>query len=261
MKPFTFTPIIILSIVIISACVPSETMIATAIAKTQNANESLTPAMTSTSTATMTPTVTLTSTPTITLTPDIRVFNIDPQKLLMDVKDLPEEDKYFLPSGWMKPLRNAEIVSTWTVAKGQEYLQTTGRVDGWYTYYKRGVNTVVAPEEVYDNVVIFKTAQGARLVIESNSSCKDRETNYQVVEAAPIFGDQSITCSHHKMTSGGINRVWYRIEFRRRNVWHGIHGFGWEQDVKPEFVEAMARAILVKLDSQPLSEKVTFQPN
>jgi hypothetical protein len=62
------------------------------------------------------------------------------------------------------------------------------------------------------------------------------------------------------MQPSGRNRVWYRIEFIRRNVFHAVYGWGWETEVTPEFVQAVAMTLLEKVEEAPLSDEVTFRP-
>ena len=277
MKNLFFLVIVTLMIISCSKA-PSDSAIQTAIAKTRDVEvDSMTKTVNPTATYTIAPSLTLTSTPspsatpmptntptltvTPTVTPDIRVIDVDPKEFLLTRQDLPSEAKYYLPnSNWISPHRNSEVVSGWGVDEGRKYLAETGRIDGWWVYYLRGTVTVIAPEEVYDNVVIYKTVEGALLVITKYSSCSDRDTGYIELETAPKIGDYSKTCVSTEMQSSGENRVWYRIEFVYRNYYHDIVGYGWENDVEPKFVESIALVLLKKLQNAPLSEEVKYSP-
>lgn len=265
----------------LSACSPSESVIATAIAQTQTAQPvslpsstaSHTPSPTNTTQPTDTPTLTFTPLPTLTFTatatltptPDLRVIDTDPKLLLMTVEDLPSEGKYFLPnSQWISPHRNSEVVSGWGIEEGRKYLEETGRVDGWWVYYKRGTKTVNLPDEVSDNVVLYKTAAGARLLIDKYSDCRDpkniRDYGYVELQDAPQVGDASIWCQWKEMQPNGKYLVKIFLEFTYKNVFHGIDGFGWENEVLPETLEEIANNLLAKLEVAPLSDRVTFTP-
>lgn len=236
----------------------SETVIPTA---SNTVTSSPEPTSTQVPTMTSTPTSSPTASFTPSSTPDKRVFNIDPRILLIDKDDLPSDARYYLPaSNWISPHRNSEIVTSWGAEKGKEYLSKTGRIDGWWAAYKRGSSTVIAPEEIYDNAVLYETSKGARLTIEEYSNCLDPETGYTEIETDIVIGDTTIACINREMQSNGKNRVWLRVEFVYRNVFHGIIGWGWESEVSLDYVMGVASAALSKLESQPLSDEVTYQP-
>jgi hypothetical protein len=176
-------------------------------------------------------------------------------------EDLPPEAKYFLPnSDWISPHRNSEVVSGWGVEEGRRYLEQTGRIDGWWVSFVRGTSTVNAPEEIYNNVVLYKTADGAKLVLEEFSSCEDPDNEYTLVDPAPLIGDATKACIHKEMQSSGENRVTYRIEFLTRNVFHAVVGWGWEREVDGDYVADVARVLLAKAEQAPLATEVTFTP-
>lgn len=256
-------PLMVLLVICIflPACSPSESDISTAIAMTQLAMPSDTPSPIPPPTSTSTPAHTETPTPTPTSTPDLRVINVDPRKLLLEKGDLPSEGKYYLPnSSWISPHRNSEIISGWGVEEGREYLEKTGRVDGWWAAYARGTRAVLAPEEIYDNVVLYRTHEGALLIISEFSQCRDPENGFTLIEEDLNIGDATNVCIDIEMQPSGKNRVWYRIEFLYRNIFHAVIGWGWEEEVTLEFVEGIARVLLSKLEAAPLSDKVTFEP-
>lgn len=245
---------------LLSACGASENTVATAIALTQNAAPTSTP-VPSTATLPPAPSDTPEPAPTATSTPDTRVVDTDPKNLLLEREDLPTEAKYYLPhSSWITPHRNSEIISTWGAEWGREYLDSTGRIDGWLIYLARGTSTVIAPEQVFDNVMLFKTPEGARLFLDEYATCKDPEGEYQIVNTDFIVGDGTNVCTWKEMQSSGKNRVEYRIEFTRRNVAHAVTGWGWEADVKPEYVQQIALALLEEIDQAPLASEVSFRP-
>ncbi len=86
------------------------------------------------------------------------------------------------------------------------------------------------------------------------------KSDFRLVESDLLIGDATNVCSFREMQSSGEARVWYRIEFSYRNVYHAVNGWGWEKDVRPEFVENVARTLAARLEKLPLSDKVTFSP-
>jgi len=216
--------------------------------------------------ATPPPTDTPTPVPTPSPTPDLRVYDINPRQLLMTKDDLlkdPElkKDRYYLPNQlWIARLTNAKIVSEWTVQKGTEYLAATGRVEGWSVWYNRGTTAVVAPEEIGDNVVLFRTSEGALTLLDRFGNCKSLDTEYTLVESSFKLGDGTNVCQWKEMQSGGENRVVYAIEFVNRNVYHRVAGWGWENEIRPDLIEKVAAILNDNLMALPLSAKETYEP-
>lgn len=214
-----------------------------------------------TAAATFTPLSTATSTTAPSPTPDTRVINIDPYQFLLTRDMLPKEGKYYLPaSDWISPHRNSEVVSGWGVEAGRTYLAKTGRVDGWFVYYERGTIKFLGPEEVYDNVVLYKTSEGAFLVMTEFSTCAKGEAGFVLQETDLQIGDLTNVCILHEMQSSGVNREWYRIEFSYRNYYHTIEIYGWEYEIDPEFAKSVALSLLAELENAPLSSEVNFSP-
>ncbi len=236
-----------------SGCQPSDTAIQTAMAQTQAANP------TSTFTPippTETPTTTPTETPTITPspTPDLRVIQLDPKDFLLQKSDLPLDAKYYLPNEtWISPHHNEEIIGGWGVEEGRAYIAETGRIDGWWVAYKRGADTVIAPEEIYDNVILYKTIAGAQLVITKYGDRRVTEGGYTELINPTIIGDLTRVFTKKEMQSSGEYRVEYLIEVSYRNYVHVVSGWGWEHEVKPEYVENIAGILLARLQAAPLS--------
>lgn len=271
MKHIITASLITVVVLSVSSCNKylSEGDVQTAIARTQGAKQMNTLTLTPSSTDTPVPTSTFTSTPSITpsptitdtttltptLTPDHRIIEIDPIKFLLKSDDLPKEAKYYLPdSSWISPHHNSEIISGWGTEKGREYLDRTGRVDGWWVYYKRGTQTVLSPEEIFHNIIMYKTAEGAKLTIKEYSKALD--SDYKLVDRELDFGDISQAMLLKEMQPNGKYRVWYRIETAYRNYVSIVVGFGWEEEVTYDYVENIARIVIDKLEVAPLSEPI-----
>jgi hypothetical protein len=269
--------IVLIALTITSCAIGTPTIdpsfVQTAIAQTAEANptvtatqmptETTTPPPTPTENATAKPTDTPTDTPSPT--PDLRVIDADPYTFLLKAEDLPKDANYYLPnSSWISPHRNYEVVGGWGVDEGRAYLAATGRVDGWWGYYERGTRTVIAPEQIGDNPVLFRTTEGAQILITQYGTCvnPNRDTN---VTWAPIqtdlkIGDMTNVCMTREMQSSGENRVTMIVEFTYRNVSHQLSGWGWEDEVTLEYLSAIAQTLLAKLEAMPLTESVTFAP-
>jgi hypothetical protein len=237
--------IIVFCMASLTACVPSAHAVNTA-----------TPFPTNTPSPSATPTATLLPSPT----PDVRVIDIDPRNLLLQKLDLPANGKYYLPGeSWISPLTNSEILSSWTVEDGQAYLAETGQIHGWRTAYRRGTNSVRVPEEVYDNVVIYSNIEGAQIVVTKYGDRDLIEDGYKEIEA-PQIGDVSRAFRKEETNSSGATRVWLRLMFSYRNMYHVVELRGWLADVPMQFAVDVANKLLEGLKQLPLSETVTFTP-
>ena len=98
------------------------------------------------------------------------------------------------------------------------------------------------------------------MVLEEFSGCKDTESGYSPIEVDFTLGDGTRACFDREMQSNGKYRVWYRLEFVYRNVYHAVVGWGWEDEVTIQYVKSVADTLLAKLERQPLSDEVTFAP-
>lgn len=255
--------LLLIALLLVTGCQPSESAIQTAVAQTQAAQPTSTPQPTATQIPTDTPmptaTATITSSPSPT--PDVRLIDIDPRKLLLQKSDLPSEGKYYLPNEtWTSPHRNSEIVSSWGTEKGQAYLAETGRIDGWWISYKRGSSGgVLVPEEVYDNPVLYSSIEGARLVITKYSDRKITEEKYREIDV-PQIGDIARAFTKSEIDSNGRTNAAIYIDFTYRNVLHSINIYGREKEVTLEFAVGIANKLLEGLKLLPLSDTVTFTP-
>jgi hypothetical protein len=113
-----------------------------------------------TSTITPSPTSTLTFTPTATQ--DERVFTGDVKDLLCQKEDLPgARGDYYLPKNMLSPETNNEVIQTYLDSeKGREYVDATGRLDGWSVFY-RAVDSSNTPIFIYCHINQFETIEGA----------------------------------------------------------------------------------------------------
>ena len=242
----------------LAACAPSASAINTAIAQTQEAIPTNIATLIPTFTPEPAATVTLTSNPSPT--PDTRLIDTDPRKLLLEKNELPAEGRYFLPdAGHISPITNTEIVSAWTVAQGQAYLEETGRIDGWEVSYTRGNSDILLPERVYHNVVIYSKIEGAQIVVTKYQDRAITIGNYKEIDA-PQLGDVSRAFMYSETNSGGETRVNIQYAFSYRNIFHVVDLYGWDKEVSLEFAMSIANTLLESLQTLPLSDSVTFKP-
>lgn len=260
MKKLILVSLVGLVLLTALGCAPSESAVQTALAETQAALPTETPTLAPTATATQLPTATNTPEPTETptatptATPDTRVITMDSRDFLMSKDDIPPEGKYILPnSAWISVLSNDDIIRSWGREEGLEYLDKTGRIYGWAVYYYRTSKTVRAPEEIWHNVIQYKTAEGAQLTVGEFSTAK-RVPEYKIVEENYPLGDMSVIMIVKTLQDNGEYRITYRIETAYKNYVSIVGAWGWEKEYDLDFVIGLAETMLAKLQSAPLGE-------
>lgn len=216
--------------------------------------ETSTPAPTSTQTPTPTETLTPTPTDAPTATPDLRIILIDAREFLLEKEDLPIESKYYLPgTAWISPHHNEEILTSWGIDEGRAYLEETGRIDGWWVYYKRGSNVIAAPEEIFHNIIQYETALGAQITATKyNLAERAPEEGWVLLDDEVNLGDLSVVMVTKETQSNGKNRVWLRIETAYRNYLSVLQEYGWEEEVRLEYLVEVQRMIVEKLAAAEL---------
>jgi hypothetical protein len=260
---FLLLLILLASSLSLVSCSPSEEAIQVALAQTQTAMATNThtpdptatftpePIFTSTPKPTFTPTPTQTH--TLTPTPDLRVITIDSKDLMLSKDDLPAEAKYYLPnSSWISPHHNYEIVSAWGREEGLAYLEETGRIDGWFVYYKRGTDTIRAPEEIYQNIIQYQSAEGAYITFSKYNNLIRFPDKYKMLNENILIGDSTIVYMWKEMQSNGENRVNYYVESQYRNYLSIVGGWGWEKEFDLDYVIKVAEIAIDKIMAAPL---------
>ena len=247
--------------VLLSGCQPSEVMIQTAMAETQSAmpteTQTIIPTNTQTNTPepTFTPTETATLTPTYTPTPDLRVIELGPEVFYLQKDDLPQDAKYFLPnSTWSSPHRNAEVISGWGRDEGLDYLEKTGRIDGWVIYFARGTMTVRAPEQIFHNIVQYNTGNGPQLSLDIVTPGHD--PRWVVIDDDYDLGDRTMISKLREMQPSGEYKVHYLVETAYRNYQSRVGAWGWEKEFDLEYVINLAEIALNKLMEAPLVDAI-----
>jgi hypothetical protein len=243
--------LVILVCLMLVSCAPTAAQIQKAIEETQVAQT-----QTQASAATNTPTETPIPTATLTPTPDLRIINGDPQDFLIKVIDLPKESNYYLPNNtWTGRDSNNDIVNSWGVADAQAYIAQTGRVDGWWVDYERGSQIQTAPEELWCDVVKYKTTEGAQLSLTNYNDLMVPENKGVLTvanEKFPDLGEQSIAYYKTKTHDSGVVYIDYYIASFYYNFYFECDGYGPKDQVKPEFVDSVMNIILNKLKTAPL---------
>ncbi len=180
-------------------------------------------------------------------TPDLQVLKINAPLLLMNVADLPTEGKYLLPvpSGTGE-VDNDAVLSSWGAEEGGKYISETGRVDGWWIQFNRTSSGTAVPSEVYDSVVLYQTAAGARLSVEKYAG--HGMANYVEVQGTTPIGDGTRAF----ILKNGSN-VDYVLYFSFRNYQHVLEIIGLESEATPAFAQGIAQTLVQRIESPPAS--------
>lgn len=281
---------------LLSACGAQPTVdpsaVHNAIQQTVAANwtATFTPAPTSTFTPTWTPTAppTETATPmptntptlTPTATPDLRLINGDPYDFILTLEDLRSEDGFYLktyrrasPFGYLSnPCHDREDLSylfiigvrTWGNWEGHAELDANGLADSWSVRYDSNRVSEVAPTQIGNRVVLFRSIAGAQLMISEYGPCTYLEPSLTddyvltPVETDTQIGDLTKTCVYNPLregVSGGISVV----EFSYRNLYQFVLGIDNEES-SLDYLIVVAQTLLAKLEAAQLSNIVTFHP-
>lgn len=260
-----FIPAIILFSVLLSACAPSEQSIQTAIAQTQvnQAAQTATLEKSILLSQTPTPAVTNTPTPTITPTPDIQIIDTDPQKMLCLVEDMPKDGSYFLPREWMGINTNTEVIGARGKEEGNEYVNKTGRVTGWWAVYQLSNRSKLLPYQIMCGTYLFKTNAGSDLAqdLYNDPAYNQKEVNWIKVDTLLNIGDKSAIYINRKIDNAGRMNTMYQLNYSYRNM-NGtvvIYGFK-EEEVSIEIAKEIAQKMMDRIKQLPLVDpgKTTF---
>jgi hypothetical protein len=259
----------ILIILTLSACSPSDGEMATAVAQTEATaptqappTETLEPSPTDIPTAA--PTETPSSTPEPT--PDPRVINIQPRLMILTVEELAEIGEYGVrasldayteyAASYNNPYANLDCTKGYDGAV--EFLETTGLVTGWTTYFNLQPRYTKLPESVDITALVFDSVAGPEKLIESwGQPCEFEFYDYI---GDIVIGDRATLCRYeYWMPNGELSHIRYRLAIQYRNVYIGMLVYTRDDEsLELEKFYEMAFLQLEKLANLPLEDEVTL---
>ena len=210
---------------------------------------------------------TITSTPELTITPTpkptspYQIINTNPEGLLCPVEDLPKEGYYYVPDeSWKSKVTNEEIIKIRGESEGRKYVMDTGRVGGWYiervrnSINSRTLEGLVLPTNLWCNVTLFKTSEGAKLAVNKfNLVETDKEEGWQYIPEDLTLGDDNIIIKGYQNDSLGNKNMYYEIQFTYKNLLGSIGALGtYEEAIQPLMIEQIARIMLERFQKEPL---------
>lgn len=176
-------------------------------------------------------------------------------RFLPEIRELPREALYSIPNEkWVSPHYNQEVIWDWGAEKANPYLQKTGRLMGWETSFLRGADDIYSPEQLFCEIISYQTVEGARIALkEFNAVEVFPEDGWKYENSDISLGDHTVVMKRVKQNTGGVEEVWYRIEFSYRNFLGLVTGYGFPEDIKPEIVSNVAGIMLSKMQVAPIT--------
>ncbi len=185
--------------------------------------------------------------PSVASAPPDWVLKVDAPLLMMNATDLPSQGKYTIPDvSWTGEVDNQAVLDAWGAQDGDQYINDTGRLDGWWIEFRRTNDSAVMPREVYDSVAVYRTVAGARLSVQKYADHAMQA--YTPVADTPQIGDGARAFILRK--NGTVE---YDLYFSFRNCQHVLEILGTETEVTPDFALTIAQSILKRLESAPLA--------
>ncbi len=209
-------------------------------------------------------TVPPTAVPTFTATQDLRVILVDASLFQLVTEDLPWQGNYTIPNEkWYGPYTNDELIAAWEdPVQARQYLEESGRITGFETYFQRGNASAPLPEQAGCSVVQFRTAEGAqRSITEYTLASHKLDENWVSAEVILALGDVSSAEYLETVDSGGNLNLKYWVSTSYRNMVVECVGYGAKANITPAFVEEMTQKVLAKVKAAPLSEPAQSLPS
>ena len=238
--------LVLVPLLLLASCAPAETPVP--------------PTATTAPTETQTPvpTSTPTQTPTPTATPDLRVIDSNPEDLVLQVADLPEEGQ-FVVEGLRGILSNDAIVAYVVAQLGpatgelaRAYVEESNRTTGYGVAFARTNPAYLSPVRVYHEIAIFEGVEGALEDIQIFKPQLMMALGREPVGDHPALGDATNAYTETIMEYGTELRV-YLIEFAYRNTANEVAFWGLEGEYTLEDAFAIAELALQKLEQAPLA--------
>lgn len=190
-------------------------------------------------------------------TPSSKVYTGSPQELLCQVEDLPgQPGDFVLREYGISQQSNDTLKSLALDIPGtNNYLFETGRIDGWLSDFlssERG--NASRPDEVFCQVVLFKTADGASTALHWDLSNEN-------VKFTPLNVDQKVGQDIRVDTGAYTDqngKTWdiYHVQFQHQNLLGNIQAYfaaGSDQQKAIDFTLSVAKNLLKRFESAPLS--------
>jgi|GEM_PF-5964524 len=247
------TPIIILMVLIISAC-------SSTTSESVDTEPSPTSPPPATSTFTPIPTQLPTETPVPSPTPDERVVLGEPKSFVMITDDLPVEGNYYISqdkgniSNEMIVYYFTQQLGTSTASIVDTYLEETTRLDGYSQVWTRGSWAFDGPLYIANEIALFESIEGAHLEVTQYKPLlirmmDGREPSHQEIQ----IGDETRIYMDTVISNGQEADV-ILVEFSYRNAVIDIGCWGEKGKYTLDDALAIAENVFLRLQELPLAE-------
>lgn len=250
-------------ILVLTACTPSESQIATSAAATELASPSDTPkpSFTLSPTTTLTPSTTPTETVTPTPTPDLRVVDGYPKQMVLSAEDLSAGVDYF-PSNfaymkfWQPPYSNSKLKKDYGEEKVSKYIELSGRIDGYGSVLQTNQKSPNVAEFILSEVVIFSTSAGPET---EQNDIRQINSCYLSMDIRSInIGVEADGCFSKFTFLGETSQDYHIIHGIYRNILFSVTVIGPENTLSEDIVIELAKLLVSKIKTFPLVDEVTY---
>ncbi len=250
-------------ILVLPACAPSQSQLATSAAETELASPSETPLPSATPSFTPSPIPTDTKTPSPT--PDLRVVDGDPALMLLSAEDLSEVAVYYQTTYgraemWKPPYRNQDLINDFGEEKAAKYIADSGRIEGRGIIFATYTNAPEVPELILSEVAIFAASTGP-LVDASEVSPMDICKESPLYDWVPVdIGVEASACYTKLTMMGEWTKDFHILQGAYRNVSFKVTAIGTEDSLPEEVLVGIGKLQLEKIMGFPLADEVTYSP-
>jgi hypothetical protein len=175
------------------------------------------------------------------------MYNGSPQDLMLEAEDMPGDYIIIEDLSGQKPNSDLIMDSDEPEARDQ-YLEATGRIDGWEHRFVLVETTQELPGFILNQVVTYETIEGARIALAWPAT-----ENREVVDMDRKIGDMMIF-SQTTFTAPDES-IWmdYRVEFVHNNILGAISTYAPEDIATPVFALDLADRLLENFQTNSLN--------
>jgi hypothetical protein len=166
--------------------------------------------------------------------------------------DMPHS--YVMAGDGERHLTTLRLINEMGELEAKMYIKSTGRIDGWWSTFKRTSKEDFAPGTFESSVELFETPEGALAAMspEYYAIHKDETREYNLVEDGCDIGDYcEIYYSEVKDPATEVVTAQYNVAFTYRNAFAWVMARGLIVDLEADYVMDAARAVLAKLGTAP----------
>jgi len=203
------------------------------------------------------PTNTPMDVPTLTLSPTLDLLSLQEnlKEFLVQESDLPPMANY-TANFHLPTLVSNEISSQTMGADGADFLEKTGRIDGWEVdvVFDGDANLGITPFILYNQAALYGTIEGAQLAIGKYSDLYVTENGFTETNSPFMKGDVSraFYLRYQEPPESSGYSLKYIIVFSYRNVVVTLQESGLERPIDPIFMADIAQRLLDRLQASPL---------